>query len=211
MEEYAVVFDNATLINGDFQKSNLNYKIKKGYVTAVVGSNGCGKSTLLQGIAGMHSLGGGRILVGGYDLCENPVEAKNQIGVVFYKCPFKNNLTPQICGKMYGPFYENFKQEKFRQLCDALNVEFEKQIYYFSKGQKIKLQLAFAMAHNARIYLLDDAMEGLDPVFRREMKKLLADILAAGEHTVIMATKNKEDMKKFVDYTIEMEAEKEEI
>lgn len=209
MREYAVAFENTTIMNGDFRMENVDYKFEKGYVTAVVGGNGSGKSTLLQAMAGMHSVGRGRILVGGYHLHEEPEKAKNQIGFVFHKCPFKENLTPELCGKIFGPFYETFDFVKFRKMCENMNVEYTKQILYFSKGQKVKLQLAFAVAHEAKIYLLDDALEGLDPVFRRETKKLLAGILADGEHTVIMATKNQEDMEKFVDFTIDLGERKE--
>lgn len=204
MEDYAVILEETTILNGDFRMKHLNYQFRKGYVTAVLGGNGSGKSTLLQAVAGMHSVGKGKIIIGGHDLCEEPERAKEQIGFVFYKCPFKENLTPELCGKIFGAFYEQFDRQKFQTLCGEMDVEYKRKIAHFSKGQKIKLQLAFAVAHDAKIYLLDDALEGLDPVFRREVKRMLADILADGEHTVIMATKNQEDMENFVDFTIEL-------
>ncbi len=203
--ENAVKIDNINIVNDTFRMENISLDIKKGFITAITGGNGSGKTTLMGAVAGLNGITGGSIMIGSYDLHMQPVKAKNLIGFIFHKCPFKDNISPGDCMKMFGRFYDNFDEKKFVELCEEFNVGIDTKIRDMSKGQAVKLQFAFAMSHDAKVYLFDDATEGLDPVFRRTVKKILKDIVADGEHTVIMATKIPEDMENIVDYVVKLE------
>lgn len=198
----AVRFEDVSIINNTFRMEHINLDIRKGYITAVTGGNGAGKTTLIGAIAGINGISGGSISIDGTDLYKNPVEAKNRLGFVFHKCPFRSSISPKNCMEMFGAFYQEFDREYFKELCVEFGLDMETEIAHMSKGQSIKLQLAFAMAHDAKVILLDDAAEGLDPVFRRQLKGRLRDIVADGEHTVVIATKIPEDIENIADYVV---------
>ena len=200
----AVNINDANIINGDFRMEHINLNIKKGFITAVVGGNGSGKTTLIKAIAGIFGITRGEIYIEGFNLYTQPVEAKNMIGFIFHDNPFNKNSTPRDCAEMFGSMYGEFDNKKFYNLCSEFGVERNVKISKMSKGQVVKLQLAFAMAHDGKILLFDDAMEGLDPVFRRKLKKILRDITADGNHTVVMATKIPEDIENIGDYVVRL-------
>ena len=198
----AISIHDADIINNTFHMKDISLNIRKGFVTAVTGRNSSGKTTLIEAMAGMHGITKGEIHIEGYSLTEQPNKAKENIGFIFHKCPFGEQFSAKDCMNMYGRFYKGFNKEKFTDLCREMNVEMLKAIRKMSKGQAVKLQLAFALAHNSRILLFDDAMEGLDPVFRIEVKKMLSDIMTDGQHTVVISTKLPEDLEGIADYVV---------
>lgn len=198
----AIFIDDVSIINNTFRMKDISLNIRKGFVTAVIGKNSSGKTTLMETMAGIHGITKGEIHIEGYDLIKQPEKAKEIIGFIFHKCPFGEQLSAMDCMKMYGRFYKDFNKERFISLCMEMNVDTNKIIRKMSKGQAVKLQLAFALAHDARIMLFDDAMEGLDPVFRIEVKKILSNIMADGEHTVVISTKLPEDLEGIADYVV---------
>lgn len=202
MSQIAVQLKDLKVVNDKFTMENVNLSIKKGFITAITGPNGSGKTTLIETIAGVKAVLGGIVSINGYDLYKEPVKAKNMIGFVFHKCPFNDTLTPENIMKRYGHFYEFFDKNLYKKLCGEFELNMKTMIRNMSKGQAVKLQLAFALAHDSKIMLFDDATEGLDPVFRRSLKKRLMDIVSDGEHTVIMATKIPEDLENIVDYIV---------
>lgn len=202
MSEIAVELKDVKVVNGMFKMENVNLTIKKGFITAITGANGSGKTTLIETIAGVNAVIGGSIKINGCDLYMEPVKAKNMMGFIFHECPFNEILTAKNIMDRYGCFYEHFDKNVYKELCSEFELDMKSRIKNMSKGQAVKLQLAFALAHDSKIMLFDDATEGLDPVFRRALKKRLMDIVSDGEHTVIMATKIPEDLENIVDYVV---------
>lgn len=198
----AISIKGVNIINNTFRMEDISLNIRKGFVTAIIGENNSGKTTLIEAMAGIHGITKGQILIEGYDLIRQPEKAKENIGFIFHKCPFGERLSAMNCMEMFGRFYKDFNREKFIGLCREMNVDTFKMIKKMSKGQAVKLQLAFALAHDARVLLFDDAMEGLDPVFRIEVKKRLSDIMADGQHTVVISTKLPEDLEGIADYIV---------
>lgn len=201
-ENSAISINNVNIINNTFRMDNLSLNIKQGYVTAIIGENNSGKTTLMETMAGVHGITKGEILIDGFDIIKQPKEAKEKIGFIFHSCPFGERLSAVDCMKMFGRFYKRFSEEKFTILCREMNVDIHKRIKNLSKGQAVKLQFAFALAHDAEILLFDDAMEGLDPVFRIEVKKRLSELMADGRHTVVISTKLPEDLESIADYIV---------
>lgn len=200
--ETAISLHDVNIINNTFHMKDISTNIRKGFVTAVIGENGSGKTTFMEAMAGIHGITKGEIHIERYDLMKQPEKAKESIGFIFHKCPFGEQLSAMDCMKMFGRFYKDFYKEKFIGLCKEMKVDTNKSIRKMSKGQAVKLQLAFALAHDARILLFDDAMEGLDPVFRIEVKKRLSDIMTDGKHTVVISTKLPEDLEGIADFVI---------
>lgn len=202
MEEYAVRLKDVTFFNKSFTMSHLTLDIKKGYITVITGENGSGKTALTEAIAGAAHITEGEVLIENYNLHTQFVQAKNQIGFIFRNCPFDKHLTPFDCMNMYGGFYQEFDNQSFQKNCQEFQINLKEKIIHMSKGQAIKLQLAFALAHDAKILILDDATEGLDPVFRKSLKKKLSELVSDGNHTVIMASKLPEDFDRIADYIV---------
>lgn len=200
--ESAITMYDVNIINNAFRMEDISLNVRKGFVTAVIGENNSGKTTLLEAMAGMHGITKGEIRIEGYDLIKQPERAKENIGFIFHKCPFGERLSAMDCMKMFGRFYRDFDKDKFISLCEEMKVDTNKIIKKMSKGQAVKLQLAFALAHDSKVMLFDDAMEGLDPVFRIQVKKMLSDIMSDGHHTVVISTKLPEDLEGIADYIV---------
>lgn len=204
--ETAIYMRDVNILNNTFRMENISLNIRKGFVTAIIGENNSGKTTLMETMAGIHGITKGEIIIEGYDLIKQPEKAKENTGFIFHKCPFDERLSASDCMKMFGNFYKTFDKGNFLNLCNEMKIDTQRMIRYMSKGQAVKLQLAFALAHDAKILLFDDAMEGLDPVFRIEVKRRLSDLMIDGNHTVVISTKLPEDLEGIADFVITLKS-----
>ena len=102
--------------------------------------------------------------------------------------------------EMYGNFYTNWSGEIFDEALERMEISRYKLLKSLSRGEYIKFQMAFAMAHKPALYILDEATAGMDPMFRREFFKLLLQLIESEEASVLMTTHSTEEMEKKMDY-----------
>lgn len=194
-----VEFQNVTYQNKKFSLKNLSFTIREGYMTALIGKNGAGKTTLFHLLLNKNAKYKGQILADGTDWKQNQTERMNQIGFVSEEQKFFMECTAQENAEMLQWLYHNFSLEKFRASMERMGVCMQKQLLELSRGEYVKYQLAFAMAHNTQLYLLDEATAGMDPVFKREFFQILHELLIDEHCTVFMSTHLQEDIKKHMD------------
>ena len=97
-------------------------------------------------------------------------------------------------------FYEDFDKEIFRSAMETMGVSGNLTYGKMSRGEKLKFQMAFAMAHHARLYLLDEVTVGMDPVFRMDFFRLLQRIIGDGQCSVLMTSHIESEMEQKTDY-----------
>lgn len=184
----------------NFSLNNISFTAPEGFITAITGSNGAGKTTLLSLLAKENSKYEGSILYNGKDIRTNHDEFRGILGIVCDERFFFDNFTAAENAGLLSHFYPAWNNDIFKEQMKAMGVPTSKKLSFLSRGEYIRFQLAFAMAHNAQLYILDEATAGMDPVFRKDFFKTIHELIATQSVTVIMSTHIEEDIHKHMDY-----------
>ncbi len=157
-----------TNLNKSYKKNkpvltNLNLVIPGGRIVGLLGPNGCGKSTLIKMIAGILQPNSGDIKVDG-----NPVGEKScaLISYLPERTYFENSMKVDDIIKFFTDFYADFDPVRARHLLSDLGIDTSANLKTLSKGTKEKVQLILVMSRNAKLYLLDEPIAGVDPAAR---------------------------------------------
>ena len=149
---------------GDHQVLNgINFKINPGMIVGLLGPNGCGKTSMIKSIVGLINDYEGEILIEG----NHPgVESKKAIAYLPEKNYLPAWMTPKSAIKYMADFYENFNKEKAYSMLKAFDLPENQKIKTMSKGMQEKVQLLLVMSREAKLYILDEPLGGVDPVAR---------------------------------------------
>lgn len=177
---------------------NLNCTIKDGSIYGLVGSNGAGKSTLLRLINGIFTPDSGTILIDGEEVFENE-EIKQDLVFVPDDLFFYSNYTILDTAKYYEAMYENFDMEYLKKLASTLKLDINRKINTFSKGMKRQCALICALATKCKCMFFDETFDGLDPVIRNTMKKIIAKQMEEENTTIVMTSHNLRELEDICD------------
>lgn len=183
-----------------FQLDRLSLDLPSGCILGLIGENGAGKSTTIKLLLGMIKADSGSAKVLGVDIHDDLRPVKEDIGVVLDEPGLAHNLTIKQVDKIMGHIYRNWSHELFFALSRRLELPEEKPYGDFSRGTKMKLGLAIALAHKPRLLLLDEATSGLDPVVRDDLTDLLLDFTREEDHTILISSHIVSDLEKVCDY-----------
>lgn len=143
--------------------SNFNLEIPAGRIVGLLGPNGCGKSTLIKLIAGLLQPNSGEIKVGEYPVGE---KSKALISYLPERTYFNSGMKVAELVKYFEEFYSDFDSERAYKLLADLSINPKANLKTLSKGTKEKVQLILVMSRNAKLYLLDEPIAGVDPAAR---------------------------------------------
>lgn len=143
--------------------SDFNLDIPAGRIVGLLGPNGCGKSTLIKLIAGLLQPNDGYITVGGYPVGE---KSKALISYLPERTYFNSGMRVDELVKYFKEFYDDFDTDRAFKLLSDLGINTEAHLKTLSKGTKEKVQLILVMSRNAKLYLLDEPIAGVDPAAR---------------------------------------------
>ena len=177
----------------------LTTRIPKGSIYGLVGSNGSGKSTFLRLVAGVYQPDGGTLLVDGQPVYEN-TKLKERIFFVADDLYFLPQATMNDMATFYQNLYHNFSRERYSKLCSIFPLPPNKKVHTFSKGMKRQVSLLLGLCCMPDVLLLDEAFDGLDPVIRGAVKKLLADDIANRETTILITSHNLRELEDLCDH-----------
>ncbi len=174
--------------------------VEPGYVVGLIGPNGAGKTTLLKCILGLVKPDAGEVRLFGCPLDDsNAVKLRERIGVVFDTCPFLTTMRVKNVGSLGKAAYQQWDAEHFSSLCMRFGLEPKRYVKNLSRGMGMKLQLAFALAHNPEVLILDEATAGLDPLARDEVLDIIRAFMEEERHGILMATHITSDLEKVAD------------
>lgn len=182
----------------DFSLKNVSFNVPKGFIMGFVGQNGAGKTTTMRSLLGMADYDG-ECLIMGEDARKNPA-IKENVGVVFDELFFMSHLTPLQIEEQIKDFYKKWDKEKYRRLLKDFGLPEKKKVESFSRGMRMKIMLAVALAHDADILILDEPTSGLDPVARDELLDVLYEYISDGEKSVLFSTHITSDLEKISDF-----------
>ena len=193
VENVSKKFDN-------FELKNISFHLEEGFIMGLIGPNGSGKTTLIKLIMNLLQADEGKIYFQGRDISKNPREFKENIGFVYDNLYFYENLKVKDFKRTVSSFYSKFDSEKFDDYLMRFKIDKNTKIKNLSKGQNIKLMLANALSHNAKLLILDEPTSGLDPIFRKEMIEILQEELENGDKSVLISTHITQDLNQAADY-----------
>ena len=185
---------------GDFTLDRLNLTLPGGCILGLIGENGAGKSTTVRLILGMLQPDGGTIAILGRDNRENPALTKQDIGVVLDEVGIPECMTPRQVGRVMSDAFVRWDQNTYDALLERFALPRDKKFRAFSRGMKMKLGLAVALSHEAKLLILDEATSGLDPVVRDEVVSILSEFTRDEDHAILISSHIVSDLEKLCDY-----------
>ncbi|MBE5961880.1 MAG: ABC transporter ATP-binding protein [Lachnospiraceae bacterium] len=188
-----------------FSLKDVSFAVEKGYLVGVTGKNGAGKSTLLHYIMNADSKYEGEILLNGTNIRNHYDMVRNMVGYVADENAFFKAHTAKENADLLSVFYEKWDEELFLQVMKKMEVPLWEKLENLSRGEFLKFQMAFAMAHDAKLYLIDEATGGMDPIFRKEFFRLLHGILEQEDTSILMVTHIEDEIEMQMDYAAIME------
>ena len=159
-----VKIDNLTK-NFDFVTAldHLSLEIPEGKIIGLLGANGSGKTTLLKILAGLYTDYEGEVKIDGY---RPGHETKARVSYLPDRPAFSLKETPEDVLSIYETFFEDFNKERFLDLMEKFDLDLKTPFKEMSKGMIDKVQISFTMAREARLYLLDEPLGGVDVAAR---------------------------------------------
>ena len=182
---------------GDFKLDDLNLTLPSGCIMGLIGENGAGKSTTMKLILNILHKDSGSITILGQD---NEKLTKEDVGVVMDEAGIPECITPKQLGKVMANIFKNWDAAEYARLIESFGLPENKAYKDFSRGMKMKLSIAVAMSHNAKLLLLDEPTSGLDPVVRDEVVGLFYDFTRDEEHSILISSHIVSDLEKLCDY-----------
>ena len=198
-------YENAIEIKGltkrydGFTLDNVSFDVPKGSIMGFIGQNGAGKTTTINALLNIVKKDEGEIKLLGLDSVKDEFEVKSQIAAVFDELPFDDRLNANDINKILREVFEQWSSETFFGYLDRFSLPRKKKFGKFSKGMKMKLQIASALSHNAKLLIMDEATTGLDPVVRNEILDIFLEYLQNEEHTILMSSHITSDLDKVAD------------
>jgi ABC-2 type transport system ATP-binding protein len=183
-----------------FKLSNVDFELPCGYIMGIIGKNGAGKTTFFKYILDEKKHYKGQFFLDGSDISIDHALFMDSVGFVSDDNEFFLQRTGRQNAQLLGRFYSRFDMELFKSNMEDAGLSIDKTTGRMSRGEYIKFQLAFAIAHKPKLLLLDEATAGMDPVYRRDFYKLLRNQMETQECSIIMSSHIEDDIKNQFDY-----------
>lgn len=190
-----------------FSLRDVTLAVEPGQIVGFVGANGAGKTTTIRAALGLIKLDAGEVhLFGQRCGADAPDESqrhlRSRVGLVLDTCPFPSTLRVGQIESLVGPAYPTWDRETFAGFINRFGLDPKTKVKDLSRGMGMKLQLACALSHNAKLLVLDEATAGLDPMAREELLDELLAFVADGQHSVLLSSHITSDLDRTADRVI---------
>lgn len=182
-----------------FALQDVSFALPSGCVMGFIGENGAGKTTTLKAILNLIHRDAGTICVLGQDNIREERMVKERIGVVLEDGCFLNTMNARQVDVLMGKAYQNWHSEQFFGFLKRFGIDTGKKIKDYSKGMRMKVNIAAAMSHDAELLLMDEPTSGLDPVVRDEVLDLFYDFMQDEGHSILLSSHITSDLDKIAD------------
>lgn len=179
-----------------FTLGPIDLQVPGGSILGLIGENGAGKTTLIKSMLGIVRPTAGEVSLLGTD----PDHAKADIGIVLDDCFFSEYLRVKDVDSVLSRVFKTWDRGLYRDYLDKFGLTGTKNIKELSRGMRMKLSLAAALAHRPRLLLLDEATAGLDPVVRDEILDEFLAFVSDEDHAILISSHITSDLEKAADY-----------
>lgn len=181
-------FDKFTALN------HLNMNVPEGSIYGLVGPNGSGKTTTIKHLIGMYKQDDGEILINGEKVYDNE-KIKSKIAYISDDLYFFHGYSIKDMAKFYSKIYKNFSFEKFETLQKVFNMDVKRKVNKLSKGMKKQVAFWLTISCNPEIMILDEPIDGLDPIMKENVWKILLEEVKKRKMTVIISSHNLKELE----------------
>lgn len=183
-----------------FQLGPVNLTLPSGCIMGLIGENGAGKSTTIKLILDMIEKENGTIRIFEKDNQKGLSKTKEDIGVVLNEPGYPECIRAGQLGKIMKYTYKQWDDKVFSELVKKLKIPEDTDFKDLSSGNKMKLGIAAAMSHHAKLLILDEATNGLDPVAREDVLDMLYEFTRDETHSILISSHIVSDLEKLCDY-----------
>ena len=177
----------------------MSMTVPKGSVYGLVGPNGAGKSTIIRHLTGIYRQDSGEILVEGTPIFETP-EVKSRIAYIPDDIFYFSNASIREMADFYRSVYPNFDEDRFKKLGEVFNLDPKRQMRRLSKGMQKQAAFWVAVSLRPEILILDEPVDGLDPVMRRQIWSIIMADVAENGTTVLVSSHNLRELEDVCDH-----------
>lgn len=188
--KYAIELKDVTKDYGDFKLDNISFAVPEGCICGFIGQNGAGKTTTIKLILDIIQKDSGEITV---------VDDKNDIGVVYDEMGFHDFLTAKDINVIMKNIYKNWEEDTFFSYVKRFSLPTKKPCGKFSRGMRMKLQIAVALSHKAKLLIMDEPTSGLDPIVRNEILQIFQEYIMEENHTILLSSHITGDLERIAD------------
>ncbi|MBR6896806.1 MAG: ABC transporter ATP-binding protein [Lachnospiraceae bacterium] len=187
---------------GDFKLDDVSFSVPEGSVCGFIGQNGAGKTTTINLILDVIRRDAGEIRLFGKSIDEGSAALREDIGVVFDEMGFHEFMTGRDINIMMKNIYKNWDEQVFFDNLKRFSLPSKKKCGDFSRGMRMKLQIAVALSHNAKLLVMDEPTSGLDPIVRNEMINIFREYVVREDHTILLSSHITGDLEKIADEVV---------
>lgn len=194
-------------VSDRFSLHDVTLAVEPGQIVGFVGANGAGKTTTIRAALGLIKLDAGEVHLLGqrcdtYAPDETQRHLRSRVGLVLDTCPFPSTLKVGQIETLVGPAHPTWSRETFAGFIDRFGLDPKTKVKDLSRGMGMKLQLACALSHNAKLLVLDEATAGLDPMAREELLDELLAFVSDGQRSVLLSSHITSDLNRAADRVI---------
>lgn len=193
---------------GDFKLDQVSFTVPEGSVCGFIGQNGAGKTTTIKLMLDVIKANQGEIRLFGENIEKDSARLREDIGVVFDEMGFHEFMTGRDINIMMKNIYKNWDEDVFFDYLKRFSLPSRKQCGDFSRGMRMKLQIAVALSHHAKLLIMDEPTSGLDPIVRNEMLQIFRKFVIEEDHTILLSSHITGDLEKLADEVVFINAGK---
>lgn len=199
---------NVTKTYADFKLDNISFSVPEGSVCGFIGQNGAGKTTTIKSILDVINIDEGEIFLFGENIKKDSARLKEDIGVVYDEMGFHEFMTGKDINIMMKNIYKKWDEKAFFEYLKRFSLPSRKPCGDFSRGMRMKLQIAVALSHNAKLLIMDEPTSGLDPIVRNEMLQIFREYVIEEDHSILLSSHITGDLEKIADEVVFINAGK---
>lgn len=197
--DYILELKNVNKKYPTFELKNVSFSLERGKIMGFIGRNGAGKSTTLKAILNLLTFTGS-VKVNGQEFKDNEIENKQNIAFILGGINVYRFVSVKTLKDVTKRFYKDWDEEVFKKYLKLFNISEIKKIRDLSQGMKVKINLAIALSHKAKLLILDEPTSGLDPVSRDEILDIFINLVNDEGVSILFSTQIVSDLERCADY-----------
>ncbi|MDT3495074.1 ABC transporter ATP-binding protein [Bacillus toyonensis] len=181
---------------------DVSFNVPPGSIVGFIGDNGAGKSTTFKAVLELISKDSGTVKIFGEENISKYAKIKEKIGVVFDAMNLPAHLTIKQLNKVFEKMFESWDRENFYRLVNSFSLPTNEKVGGYSRGMSMKLSIAIALSHNAKLLILDEATGGLDPSSREGVLEELKSFVSKSNGGILLSSHIMSDVEKIASHLI---------
>ena len=192
--------EKVTKTFGDFKSlDEMTLTAQRGSVYGLIGPNGAGKTTIIKNIMGIYTPDSGKITIDGEDAYEN-FNLKQRVIYISDDLFFFAGYSIKAMAQFYSGMYKNWSWERYENLKEVFKIDDKRKVKRLSKGMQKQVAFWLGICAKPDVMVLDEPVDGLDPVMRRNVWKILLQDVAENEMTVLVSSHNLRELEDICDH-----------